>query len=294
MFIEYDPNVTLCDGKVASIGSDCTSFKTCYICGCPSTYLNFYDAWKHHVDFNYKPQSLKFGLHPLHLKLNTFRYMFNLSTRLHLDRSKSQARGKDAEIAKERKKALQQKFREKLQLRVEEVRADGGTSTDGNTVNRAFENPETLAEILELDIHLVTNLVMLIRAISSHFPINLEEFKDLCDITNGIIVVKYGNIPKSPSVHLLLDHGTEIIEAAAVPIGDTGEHSPESKNKWLRNDREDHSRKDSRVHSIQDVFTMSWARSCPVVLKNEIKIEKRQKESPMPEKLRKLLIIDGE
>jgi hypothetical protein len=257
--------------------------------------MNYFEKWTTKKDYKFKKEGLKLNFHPLHMMLRVFAYLFSLSCRLLVDKKKSQARGADKIISDERKVLMQQRLREKLNIRVEEVRSDGGTSTTGNTVRKCFENTQVLAEILELDFELVDNLGLLLRAIRSHFPINIEEFEVMCHRTKDIIAEKYGNIPMNCSTHILLDHGVDIISNSILPTGYYSEEGPEAKNKEIRKTREMHARKDNRTHNIEDMLKRSWVTSDPVISAVNIKNPAQQKRTiteEIPEKLQKLLLIE--
>jgi len=51
-----------------------------------------------------------------------------------------------------------------------------GTSNDGNTARRAFQNAEKFAEILNIDVELVLNLHIILATISCGLDIDPEKF----------------------------------------------------------------------------------------------------------------------
>ena len=58
----------------------------------------------------------------------------------------------------ERKLVLQQRFDERLGLKVDQPRSGGsGTSNTGIVAKRAFDNSELLSEILEISVDLLKN-----------------------------------------------------------------------------------------------------------------------------------------
>lgn len=226
--------------------------------------------------------------------MRTFGHLINLSCKLHLDKTKSQARGQDGVEAKNRKQTIKARFVEKFNMRIEEPRPCGGTSTTGNTARVAFNNPSLLAEILELDVEMVKNFSLLLAAISTHFAINIVEFEKLCRRTNEIYMEQHGNIHRNVAVHKLLDHGSEIIINSILPPGFFSEEAAEAKNKHYRNDREDFARKTSRKDNMSDVFHRNLTTSDPKIsaLGLDHRMKMKKKCSPFSEELKKLLILD--
>ena len=55
-------------------------------------------------------------------------------------------------------------------------------------------------------------------------------------------------------VHKILIHGADIINHVFLPIGKMSEAAQESRNKDLRNFREQHTRKNSRKNTMEDLI----------------------------------------
>lgn len=219
MFVNVIYRFSLLDGKVLANITNTKSFSRCPCCNCPPSMMNKFENFKSSNDFNYNNEAISMGFSSLHLRLRVFGHLLTISTKLHIDKTKSQARGEDKKIANERMLMIKQKFIEKFNMRIEEPRPSGGTSTTGNVTRRAFKNPSLLAEILELDEKMVKNLSNLLAAVSSYYPINIEEFGKLCEETNKIYLEKYGNIFKNVAMHKLLDHGPDIVANSLMPTG---------------------------------------------------------------------------
>ena len=58
----------------------------------------------------------------------------------------------------ERKKKIQDDFRDKLSLRVNIPKQGFGNTKDGNTARRAFKNAEVFAEITSVDVEVIVRL----------------------------------------------------------------------------------------------------------------------------------------
>ena len=110
-----------------------------------------------------------------------------------------------------------------------------GNSNDGNTARAAFEKFDIFAEIVGVDADLVRDLNYLIMAVNSTSTLDPDEFDALAanwldrfhasDISWNIL---------SPSVHLLLHHGGDMIRYFKAPIGLFSEEGPEANNKIIR------------------------------------------------------------
>lgn len=97
----------------------------------------------HNGKFDPVPNSLNYGVSVLHAHIRFFEALLHLSYRLPL--KINQVRGEiNKQVMKERKLLLQQRFREKLNLRVDFPSSKGGNTNCGNTARIAFENPDIL------------------------------------------------------------------------------------------------------------------------------------------------------
>lgn len=67
------------------------------------------------------------------------------------------------------------------------------------------------------------------------------------------------------SVHKILVHGAEIINASLLPIGQMSEDAQESSNKYIKKFRENFTRKCSRVKSMENVFLRLLLTSDPFI-----------------------------
>lgn len=252
-----------------------------------------YEKWLEHKEFNYNPDYLEHGVLPLHSRIRSFAHFISAASKLFMDKSKHQARGDDRLQARDNKQILQAEFIRRLNLRVEEPRATGGTSTTGNVARRAFASYEITADILGLDPILIKNVGLMLDAVSSHYAINIEEYERLAEETYNIYVTKYGNIPLSPSLHRLLIHGAEVAKSSIVPGGYLSEEATEAKNKTLRFTRAHNSRQDTREHNLTDVFNRSLEESDEVIKSfgSKRRARFRKKNNDMRDDLKKLLKI---
>jgi hypothetical protein len=69
-----------------------------------------------------------------------------------------------------------------------------------------------------------------------------------------------------PSLHRVLVHGKEIVEATPLPIGMTSEEGAVSNTKFARRFLENHTRKTSQEDTISDLFHRMMDISDPIVV----------------------------
>ena len=276
------------DGKVLSHVYD-VPFSRCYICYCPPTFMNKFDKWLEHADYNMDHDALSHSIAPLHTNMRVFLHLFNLACKENVPKDKSQARGAEIkQLVANKKKFLQDEFISKMNLRVEFPTPEGGTSTTGGTAKRAFDDPELLATILGLDKVMVKTLGLLLAAIRSFRKINVDEFEKKCNVVKQIYIRDHSNIPMNTKMHQLLEHGPDILRTCVLPPGFTSEEGAEALNKFLRRDRINHARKDSRTHNLLDVFHRRLAMSDPKISKVGMKRRQKMKQKKIDPELQKL------
>ncbi|KAG5890325.1 hypothetical protein JTB14_009140 [Gonioctena quinquepunctata] len=95
-------------------------------------------------------QRLQLGLSSLHCWIRFYEWMLNLSYKLKL--CKWQARGsEDKEKVQSEKKIIQDEFKTKLGILVDKPKHGYGSTNDGNSARRFFENYEISADITGLN-----------------------------------------------------------------------------------------------------------------------------------------------
>ncbi|XP_049316979.1 uncharacterized protein LOC125779750 [Bactrocera dorsalis] len=109
-----------------------------------------------------------------------------------------------------------------------------GTSNDGNTARRFFNNAGLASQITGVDEELILRCAALLQAMSSGYKINVEKFKQFAIETAKGLVEKYPWFYLPPSVHKILVHGFEVIESAIISIGELSEEAAEAKNKDIK------------------------------------------------------------
>lgn len=79
-------------------------------------------------------------------------------------------------VKDDKKKYVQQRFRELLGLHIDKPRQGSGNSNDGNTARRFFQNYQCSAEITGVDEELIKRLYVILQTMSSGFSVNPEKF----------------------------------------------------------------------------------------------------------------------
>lgn len=198
--------------------------------------------------------------------------------------------GYDA-IMKNRKIKIQNEFRERLGLLVDFPKQGFGSSNDGNTARRFFKNYDISAEITGIDKNLIIRFYIILQCLSSGYNINFIKFGNYCWETAEMYVQLYNWYYMPPSVHKILCHGSSIAKSFMIPIGQLSEEAQEAKNKDIKNFREYHSRKTSRIDTNTDIFNRLLLSSDPLLSNlREVKKKKRKLHPHVKE----LIILDSD
>ena len=136
------------------------------------------------------------------------------------------------EARKKKKSYVQRRFREELGLRIDRPRQGTGSSNDGNTARRFFQNFEIAAEITGVDIELIKRFYIILQTLSSGESIDSQKFGAFAYKTAQLYVEKYKWYYMPSSVHKILIHGEVIIQHFGIlPIGQISEDAQEGRNK---------------------------------------------------------------
>jgi hypothetical protein len=291
--IHFSLFMTLIDGKVFNIITGTKSMQSCSICQATPKQFNDLANIKCETEiFLPNPKSLQYGISPLHCWIRFLECCLHISYRLNV--KVWQMRGQDLkdEYAR-RKKEIQTILWNKLGLKVDKPKAGGsGTSNDGNTARRAFEDPKLFSECLGLDYTFVFNLKNILIALSCKFPINSVLFNKLCLDTAKIYVSHYSWYPMPSSLHKVLIHGAQIIENSILPVGMLGEEASEARNKHYKAYRNEHCRKNNRTVNLHDMFCRLMDTSDPIVSSSSLNLRiRKNKILQLPTEVRDLLIV---
>lgn len=199
-----------------------------------------------------------YGLSTLHCWIRCFDCLLNLSYQL--------PEGQDSkEHRQQRKEEVKKAFRLRMGLRVDEPRAGGsGNSIDGNTARRAFRSPAEFAACTGVNEEVISRIGTILQAVSCCHRLKIDALSAYCQQTAEQYVALYRR-PMSTTLHKLLSHSAAVVDACHLPIGLMSEEAAEAANKRLRQYRLRHTRKDSRLHTMSDLFGYLLVASDPLV-----------------------------
>ena len=275
IIVTYEMHMTLIDGKVLNVLTATKSTQCCPICGVTPTKIleitDFNSAY-----FVPKPGALQFGVSPLHAWIRFLEFVLNISYKLEF--KKWHIKGDDKIEMSKRKKYVQEKFWNEMGLRISMPKQNGsGNSNDGNKARRAFANTKLLASITNFSEDLLNKFHVILIAISSNFYINSEKFRSFCETTFVLYMRSYPWYPMSPTIHKILVHGYQINNSSLVPLGSLGENASEARNKLYKKDRLSHSRKNSRINTMTDIFHRALDTSDPLL--SSISLKERERKN---------------
>ena len=243
---------TMVDQKTINYLTNNTASTRCYIC--KKTFKDFKDDFPGTFDHKADKNVLNFGISPLHASIRAMEFCTKLAINCNC---------KNKEEKLEFKIKYQQLFLEKLRIKVDIPKQGYGNSNCGNTSKIFFDNHQISADILKINEQLVYKLGLIIKNISSKkTDYCIKDHNELCHDVFIILRSKYNDQQYSPTVHKLVAHSTQIIQAVGNP-GILSEQSQEHANKIIRNLRSTRARKTDRKSNIEDIFTTMWAYSSP-------------------------------
>lgn len=232
--VTFQQQLTMIDGKIANAITDTTSTWKCNICGKNSS--QFRESCETIVNEN----ALKFGISPLHARIRFLEFCLHLA----YDIKYRNIHGQDYipvknnadlhKLRKEEKKRIQIEFKEQLGLIIDKPLHGYGSSNDGNTARRFFENPEITSAITGIDIDILKRYKILLTVINSKKQINIEKFESFTKETKELLNIMYPWKSMTPTIHKVLAHGKEIIENSILPLGELTEEAQEARNRDVK------------------------------------------------------------
>lgn len=279
VLIRHDLLMTMIDGKIRTIISDTPSSSTCPICLAKPSELNELDrVTKKPV----REDIYKYGFSSLHMWIRCMEYLLHVA--YNMEFKTWIAKGDNKTLKEQRKKKIQDDFRNELGIIVDVVKQGVGTSNDGNTARAFFHNYEISATVTGLDTNLIYRFAVILQAISSNKKLNIEKLKQYLLNTAEYCIFLYKWYYMPSSVHILLIHGAAICQHFSfIPIGTLSEEASEARNKEFRNFREHFSRKTSRKHNIEDILHRLLVSSDPVISHIRPKYDSKKKMNMFPE-----------
>lgn len=113
-----------------------------------------------------------------------------------------------------------------MELRVDKPKPGGsGSTNDGNTACRPYKDPNLFAQCLGLDVEFLTNLKMILVAISCQLPINSSRFDARYRSTAEMYIRHYSWYRMPSTLHKILIYGATIIKNSILPIGMLGKEA---------------------------------------------------------------------
>lgn len=262
IFVKHTLLFTMIDGKICNAVSENTSTQRCYLCGLTSKDFNKIDlVIKKEVQDKSK---LRFGLSSLHAWIRFFECSLHLSYKLVIGQWQARGDENKRKVA-EQKKNIQEMFRCQMGLLVDKPKPGYGSTNDGNTARRFFNDTATSAQITKVNEEIIKRFRIVLLTISSGYSIKTESFKNYCLDTAKKFVELYPWYNMPTTVHKILIHSAEILDYALLPIGQLGEEAQEARNKDIKRYRESFSRKFSRQHNMEDIFHNLLVSSDPYI-----------------------------
>jgi len=200
----------------------------------------------------------------LHAWIRLFECLLHLSYKLSL--KKWQARTEnEKKLVSQRKTEIKKGFKSELGLIVDRPKPGYGSTNDGNTARRFFENSAISTLITGLNERIIKRFHIILQTISCGYDINVNNYKEYALETARMFVSEYSWYNMPTTVHKLLIHGPQIIASALLPIGQLSEEAQESRNKDIKKYREGFSRKCSREKTMEDVLNWLLVSSDPYI-----------------------------
>ena len=162
------------------------------------------------------------------------------------------------------KASIQKAFKQQLGILVDMSKQGLGSTNDGNTARRFFENTQTSSLIIGV-FELIHPLHIILQTISSGHEIDVEKFRSYALATARHFIKEYPRYNMPTSVHKLLIYGSDIISSDILPIGQLSEDAQKSTNKLIKQYLLGFSRKFSRAKTMEDVFRRLLATTDPYI-----------------------------
>lgn len=252
---------TMLDGKTAQTVTRTPSSAVCYICKAKPSEMNDLDKISMKSIDN---EACKLGISSLHARIKFMECILHIAYNLPFQKwSAIEARNKI--LKQENKDRIQRAFKARMNLRVDAVQQGSGSSNNGNTSRRFFSNPALVADITGVDEVLIDRFRIILQIITCGQKVDSVKFQKFAWDTAEIFVQKYKWYFMPLTVHKVLIHGKDIIDAAVLPIGMLSEEAEEARNKDYRNYRLMFSRKCNRTATNTDVFHRLLASSDPYI-----------------------------
>lgn len=251
VIVKHELYQTMNDNKVVSALTN-TGSQTCALCGVtPSKINNIKEILKLPV----KTELYKYGTVVLHGWIRCMEYCLSIAYRLKCKKCGQRYTDDEKNDMSAIREDIQKQFREsELGLLIDMTKQGFGSTNDGNTARRFFQNLDLTSSITGLKKEFLESLKIILQTISCCYAIDSYAFRQFSLQTAQIAISEYGWYKMPMSIHKLLIHGADIIEALPIPIGLFSEEALESRHKDVKYYREHHTRKCSRKDGIRDIM----------------------------------------
>lgn len=258
--IQHKLCMTMLDGKTCHAITHTASSQTCNMCGVTPKNINNIDkVLQRDVDMNVSD----YGLSTLHAYIRFFEWFLHVASKLDVKVWCKTKNFKDQIEARE--SILQTDFRSKMGLLIGVVLQGKGSTHDGNTARKFFENVTLSAEITGISETLISRCATILKVLSCGFAVNVDAFRTYALETARLYVSMYSWYSMPTAVHKILIHGADVIAVALLPIGMLSEEAQEARNKDFRRYREKRCRKTSRQNNNQDLINIFLTSSDPII-----------------------------
>lgn len=263
--VSFQLQLTMIDGKVANALTGVMSNWRCNICGKKNG--QFEDKSDENL---VNENALNFGISPLHCRIRFMEYCLHLSYDLKYrtspgNRDVSARNNQDLhKMRQEEKNRIQLEFKQKG-LIIDKPLYGYGSTNDGNSARRFFEDPVSTSKITGLDEHLLRRFKVILAVINSKKMINSTKFEAYSNDTKNILSDLYSWKALTPTVHKVLHHGKEIVEYNILPLGELTEEAQESRNRDVKQFRLFNTRKSTKFNQNYDLLQYLLLSSDPVL-----------------------------
>lgn len=274
--VSYDLLFTMIYNKICNAASETSSSQKCYLCQATSKQFNCLSVMlRREICSLYTA----FGVSVLHCWIRFFECIIHIAYNLPFEKWQATT-VENKKVKEERKKHIQKEFYEKLGLIVDKPKPNYGSSNDGNTARRFFQNYEISSDITGINKNLIKRFYHILVAMSSGFEINVELFRSYCLKTAALYVRLYPWYYMPTSIHKILIHSSDIMERFIVPIGVLSEEAQECRNRDIKRIRQYNSRKCSRKATMSDLFNRLLISSDPCISSQQVLPKSKIKTMP--------------
>lgn len=201
--------MTMIDGKAHSAITD-SSVQTCCACGAKPSQTDVELVLKRPID----KSVFAYGISVLHARLRCLEYILNIAYKMEVQKWRV-----NETIYQIRKSTIQKQLRKDIGLIVDVVKQGFGTTNDGNTARRFFENYELVSAITGVNKDLLFRFYIILTTLACGYTINVEKFRTYALDTAKLCQQLYSWYYMPASVHFILIHGADIMLSMELPIG---------------------------------------------------------------------------